>query len=128
MSENSTEKARGIAEKLEPTVIKLWEEGEEQLGDDRTAYEIFTQKVFDLGKLYNGWYRENGTWAYFVHTTIRKERVRERIEEGDYRDFTPNEERLAYFSAFLELVEKMNRRDKLVQQAIEKLEAAQEVR
>lgn len=110
----------GEKKKKEP-VVKLFAEKDDSV-KSRMAYEIFALSTLRIDKAAGTWFEHDGEYVTFLHTEAR-EQAQKRIEQGDYVDFSPNEERLAYFRAYLSLWREREETLKRIEEITEELKA-----
>ena len=108
-------------ERKEEILVKLVDEKDDRV-EDRVAYCVFAMSTLDIVEVSEGWFEEEGKLALFLHTEARGE-AQNRIAHGDYKDFSPNEERLAYFSAYMKLWRKREEEMGRIEEIIGKLKA-----
>lgn len=102
-------------------VVKLFTEKDDSV-ENRTAYEVFALTTLGIDRANGAWFFDGDEYAMFLHTEAR-EPTQKHIEQGDYVDFSPNEERLAYFGAYLSLWREREERIKRIEKIIEELKA-----
>lgn len=111
-------KRKGKGEEKEP-VVKLFAENDDSV-ENRVAYKMFALSTLCIDRANGAWFEHDGKHALFLHTEAR-ESVQKRIEQGDYVDFSPNGERLAYFRAYMSLWREREERINVLRKALEEL-------
>ena len=107
------------------TPVRLFDEADDKV-EDRVAYEIFEMRALDIeGEVDGHWFNHNGKKTMFLYKGSR-ERAQEHIDKAEYRDFGANEERLAYFRAFLWAWRKLDKQSKKIGEIADELKTVGE--
>ena len=114
------EKREGEKKEKEP-VVKLFAKNDDSV-ENRVAYEMFAFSTLCIDRANGTWFEHDGGYVMFLHTEAM-EQAQKRIDQGDYVDFSPNEERLAYFGAYLSLWREREERIKRIEEIALELNA-----